>query len=313
MASKPHRLTEVSEQTAVTTGSAVGEIRLGCKRLWNVLEYSSAYLAVIAMAKVFIVMFVLSLSMSPAPIVAGLVTFAVYANDRLIDRETDSASNPERAEFVARHANSLYVLAALAYGLGVALSVLGGPVAFALVILPGAAWVVYAHDWIPAGGINIHRLKDVLFVNSALVATAWAVPVVVVPIAFADGTFGPTAGVLLVYLFFGTFVNAEIANARDIESDSRNGVVTMPVAFGLARTRQFLYLLTLVTAVVPGYAALAGYLSPTVTAVLLTGPAFLIGVLSFLGRSDDEDLVVLAAEFTRIPAFLLLAAPGLVG
>lgn len=308
MASEPQRLTEVTEPT----GSATGGIGTGYRRVLNVLRYSSAYLALIAMSKICIVIFVLSLQLSLAPIVAGLVTFAIYAIDRLVDAETDRESTPGRAAFVRRHGDVLYALAAVAYGIGVALSVLGGPVAFGFALLPGGVWIVYARDWIPASGLGVRRLKDVLFVNSALVAAAWAVPIVAVPIAFADATVGPAAIVLVVYFFLGTFANVEVANVRDIESDRQEGVATLPVVFGTAHTRQFLYALATLTLVVLGYAAVGGHLSAPVATALATGPVSLFGVIALLGRADSGEVLALGAECTRFPVFLLLAVSGVV-
>jgi len=317
MASKPQRWPDVTERTVEIDQRGLRWLSVRCERLWRVLEYSAVYLALIAMAEVLIVIALLSLPLSAAPLVAGLITFAIYANDRLVDLETDSASNPERTAFVARHRDTLYVLGALAYGLGVALSVLGGPVAFALALTPGVAWVVYARDWIPSTvrdwipttSTEFTRLKDILFVNSGVVAAAWSVPIVVVPIAFADVSFTPAAGVLVLYFFVGTFVNVEIANAEDIRSDIQSGAVTMPVVFGLTRTRRMLYALTALTALLVGSAAVAGYLTGPTAAILATGLVALTGVLTLLGRTHHEGVLTVAAECTRLPVFLLLVVP----
>lgn len=313
MASKPQRWPEVPDRTIDIDHGSHNWLAVRCKRVWQVLEFSSAYLALIAMAEVVIVMALLSLSPSAAPLVAGLITFAIYANDRLIDLDTDSESNPKRTEFVSRHRETLYILAALAYGLGVALAVLGGPVAFGLAVLPGLAWIVYARDWLPAGDTEFTRLKEVLFVNSLIVATAWSIPIVAVPVVFADASFTPAAGVLVLYFFIGTFINVEIANAEDIRSDTQSGAVTMPVVFGLTRTRRSLYALTALSALLLGYAAARGYLTDIAAAILATGLVALTGVLSLVGRIEHDGRLTVAAECTRLPVFLLLVVPSLVG
>lgn len=311
MASEPQQLTDVTEKQVETSNARSG-VKIGYRQVWGILEYSSAYLALIAIAKILIVMHILSLQLSLAPVVAGLITFAIYAIDRLIDVESDHQSTPGRAAFVRRHEDTLYALAALAYGIGVALSVLGGPVAFGFALLPGGVWVVYACDWIPASNLDVRRLKDVLLLNSALVAAAWAIPIVVVPIAFADATFGPVALVLVVYFFLGTLANVEVANVRDIESDARVGVASLPVVFGVARTRQFLYALAGLTLMVLSYAAFDGYLSATTTTILAAGPVSLLVVIALLGRVESGELLTVAAECTRLPVFLLLAVSGVI-
>ncbi|MFC6757187.1 UbiA family prenyltransferase [Halomicroarcula sp. GCM10025894] len=180
----------------------------------DVLLYSSAYLAFIAVAEVLIVTELLSLPLTPAPAIAGLLTFAVYGNDRVADVETDEQTTPARTAFIRRYDRRLYTLSALAYGLAVALSVLGGPAAFALALVPGAIWVVYALDWLPFSG-HVNRLKQIFILNSVLVAGAWALVVVLLPIAFAGAPVTLTAGVVCLTFFLATFVDVEIPNVRD--------------------------------------------------------------------------------------------------
>lgn len=304
MGSKSQNWSEGADQTIPINERILNWIFAQARWAQELLIYSSAYLALIAIIKVIIVIEVLSLSSSPAPIVVGLITFTIYANDRLADLETDAASNPRRAAFVRQHRNSLYVLAALSYGLAVAIATLGGPLAFGLALLPGVAWILYALDWMP-GSMSFQRLKEVLLVNTAVVATAWALTVVFLPLAFADATLTPTVGIVFSYFFLGTFVNTEIANVRDIESDRQTGVSTLPTVLGVYRTRQALYGVVLLMTAILGYAMIGGYLTATVVAVLLIGPAYLLGVIALLGRTS-EDILTVAAECSRVPVFVIL-------
>ena len=45
---------------------------------------------------------------------------------------------------------SFSVLSAASYGLAIAVSILGGPLALAITLVPGAFWILYASDWLPA-------------------------------------------------------------------------------------------------------------------------------------------------------------------
>lgn len=272
------------------------QARNAVERAWNTLVYSSAYLALIAVAEVAVVTSLLSIPLTAAPVVVGLVTFAVYANDRLADADTDAVSNPKQAAFVRRHRDVLYLLASLAYGLAVALSVLGGPVALAITVLPGTFWVLYASDWVPDVGLRFRRLKEILLVNSAVVAFAWAATLTFLPLAFADAAVTPAAGVVFAYFFLATFVNTEIPNVRDVAGDEAIGVSTLPVVFGVRRTRHALYAVNLLAAAVVGYAAFSDFVSVAGAAALLVGLGYSAAVTSFLGRSEDQTRVVLAAE-----------------
>lgn len=306
MASDPKFHVDVSEQANERNELDRQALAVPLRRTWRVLVDSGAYLGIIAMAKVLIVQYVLSLPLSPAAVVGGLVAFAIYANDRLSDMNTDVASNPRRATFVYRHRDVLYVLATIAYGVGTAIAALGGPLAFGMALFPGVAWLLYGVEWVPFPRFPFRRVKELLVLNSVLVATAWSLSVVVVPLAFADRALSPTALVLILYFGLGTFVNTEIANAADVESDRRTGTRTLPIALGVRRTCYVLYGITLLVGVVLGLATLAGYLSFTMAGVLSIGPLALLAVIFRLDSVDADDRLVIAAECTRLPVVCLL-------
>jgi 4-hydroxybenzoate polyprenyltransferase len=303
---------EVTEGREAPGGSVERGVRASAMRVWRVLEFSAAYLAVIAAVDVFIVMYLLSLPPSPAPLVGALVTFAIYANDRLVDLETDAISSPDRAAFVERHADLLYVLAALAYGLAAVLAALGGPLAFALTLLPGAVWVVYAVDWVRLPEVDVTRLKQLPVVSSVLVAVAWALPVVVLPIMFADAALTPTVGVLFVYFALGAFLSTEVSNVYDIETDAANDVVTLPTMLGVRQTRVVLSGVALLAAAVPAVAVVADYLHVRAALLLAVGVVAVTVGLSVLHRFDRGRVPTLIAEATHLPVPVAIAVLALV-
>jgi 4-hydroxybenzoate polyprenyltransferase len=263
------------------------------------------------MATSAIVMALLSLPMGPAPFVVGLVTFAVYTNDRITDVDTDAISNPRQARFVLRHKRPLYVLAAVAYGVAVALSLLGGPVALLLTLIPGVFWAVYASDWGTSTGLHIRRLKDVLVLNSTVVAVAWAMTVTFVPLTFAGRGLSPAALVVFGYFVLRDFTNTEIPNVADMEADRSEGVSTIPIVFGLTRTRQILYGLDLLTAALVGYAIYSGYLPTLLGVGLLVGLAYSLVLVTALGRWGQDTLLAKASEWEYLVALcvMLLTVP----
>lgn len=305
MASEPPTWRDVTNHHQTSGSRHLRRLREHSERFWKPFVYSSAYLAFIAVAEVLIVMSLLSLPLSPAPIVVGLITFTIYTNDRLLDLDSDAASNPQRTAFVRQYRHPLYVLSVLAYGLAVALAAVGGPLAFGLTLFPGVVWVLYAMDWISTSSVSIQRLKDVLFVNSVLVATAWSLTIVLLPIAYANATVTPAAGVIFGYFVLATFVNTEIANVRDVKSDRASGVSTLPTVLSVARTRHALYGITLLTAAILGAGVIADYVTALAAGVLSVGLVCLLGVTAAIGRADDKWLSI-GAECTRLPVFALL-------
>jgi len=270
----------------------------------DVVLYSSAYLAVIAAAEVLIVTELLSLPLSPAPLVAALLTFAVYGNDRLADVEADAKTSPARAAFVRRNQDLLYSLSAVAYGLGVALAVLGGPVAFAMAFLPGVVWLCYASDLFP-NGARLKPLKRVFILNSTLVAAVWAVGMVFLPIVFVGAPITGTSGVVFVFFFLATFINVEIPNVGDLAGDREVGVKTFPVVFGVDGTRNALYGVVAIVVGILGIAFGTDVLALESTAALLVSLLCLSGVVACIGRVRNSVLTI-AAECSRLPILALL-------
>ncbi|WP_137291263.1 UbiA family prenyltransferase [Natronorubrum halophilum] len=306
MARKNHALSDEGSMTTALRNALFARFPARTGRYWNVLVYSSAYLSLIAMAEVVIVSALLSLPPSPAAVVVGLVVFAVYTNDRLADVDTDAVSNPEQAAFVRRYRDELYVLASIAYGLAVALSVIGGPIALAITLLPGVFWVCYATDWIPGTGVHVRRLKDVFLVNTIVVAFAWATTLTFLPLAFADGTVTIPTLIVFAYFFLRVFTNTEIPNVRDIDGDREIGVLTIPVMFGVERTRQILTGIDLCTVGLVVAAIHIGYLSALLAFPLLVGISYSLGVTSLIGRYENERLLAKAAECEYLVAFVAL-------
>ncbi len=309
MSSKIEELSEWAGKPAQSKAPALTWLVSQGKRFGHTIRYSSAYLAFIAMAEVLITTTLLSLPLTLAPLVVGLVTFSVYAIDRIADAEADAVSNPKQASFARRNENVLYVLASMAYGSAVAISALGGPLAFAGALLPGLLWILYASDWLPEITPSFQRLKNVFLVNTVVVAFAWAVTVTLLPIAFAGASFTPAAALVFAYFFLGTFVNAEIPNVRDVESDRASGASTLPIVLGVRRTRQLLYGIDLCIGLLVGYAVLEGYLPAVLAAGLVVGLGYSVAVTGLLGRSDRGGLLTIVAEseYLVVAAAMLLA------
>jgi 4-hydroxybenzoate polyprenyltransferase len=306
MSQKRTTLSLYADSNETSNGTFAETVRSCGERIKNVLLYSAAYLAIIAAVETATVMAALSLPPNPAPLVVGLVAFAVYAGDRIADVDTDELDDPERAAFVRKHESTLSVLSATAYGLAIAISVAGGPLALAVTLLPGGFWILYATDWLPRFGSVFKRLKDVLIVNSAVVAGAWAIALLFLPLAFAEAVVTPTAAVVFVYFFLDTFVNTEIPNVADVKGDAAIGVSTMPVVFGVRRTRRILYALDVFLIVFLVLAFHGGLLPMTLTLAIGAGLAYALGLAAFVGRTDDHGRLAVAGEAKHLFVFAVL-------
>lgn len=294
---------EFGSHRPVPVGDRVVEwLTIVGERAGNALVDSSTYLAFISMVEVAIAMVVLALPPSPAPIVIALLTFAVYTNDHLSDDPGES----RRTAFVDRYRGELYTLAALSYGIAITLAALGGPATLLITLFPGVVWILYASGRVPGVGLQIRRLKETFLVNSSLVALAWAVSLTFLPLTFADGVVSGSVALVLVYFFLRSFVDTEIPNVRDESVDRAVGVSTLPVVVGVGWTRRVLYGIDGVTAAIVGYAAFAGLLPDAVALALLVGVGYSLCVVTLVGRSDNDELLALAAEFEYVVVGLAL-------
>lgn len=249
-----------------------------------------------------------SLSLPPtlAPAVVGLGAFGVYASDRITDVDADELSDPARVAFVRRHRRPLSILSAAAYGLAVTLAVVGGPLALGITLLPGVVWVCYATDWMPWLVPGIRRLKQVVVINTTLVAGAWAVGVVLLPVAFADRPLSPAVWVLFAYAFVDVFVNTEIPNVPDRQADAAVGVSTLPVVLGVTRTRQVLYLLEALLSVVLIGALVGGVLPMEVGIATLWAAGFTVASTAVVGRTDHYRRLTVAGELKQLGVAAIL-------
>ncbi|AQL42211.1 hypothetical protein BV210_05555 [Halorientalis sp. IM1011] len=300
------------EQASNRYDRAIANLWRSFCRLWRAFQYSSLYVAVLATTEVGVAMLLLDVPLNPAPFVVGLVTFAVYATDRIADVETDALTDRRKAAFVRQYERYLYPLAAGAYGLAVTLAVLGGPAALALTLLPGVFWVFYAANWFDGITETFYRLKEQLVVNTAMVASGWAVTLTFLPIAFADRAVTLSAAVVFVYFFLRVFVLAEVGNIPDRTGDDAIGVDTIPVVFGLVGTRYALYLVNLLTAGLVALALADGLLTPVHAAVLLLATGYSVVVTGLIGRWENFSGLSQAVESEHFLTLAILWAALLI-
>lgn len=277
------------------------------RSIYESFVYTSLYLAGIAVAETIIVITLLDLPLSFAPIVIGLLVFAVYVNDQLIDLENEDIANSRERRFIARHKDVLYVLASVSYGIALSLSVWGGVLAFAIALLPGVAWILYASDIISAitswFGIGLRQAKEVFLVNTGLVAVTWTVSLVFIPLGFAGGAALPTVLTVFAYFLLRVFKNTEISNVPDRAKDHEHGIATMPTVFGVRRTRWVLHAIDGVTAAILLFAVSRGYLPELLSLALFAGIVYSTGVISALGKYRDQDVLTRFAEYEYVVVF----------
>jgi 4-hydroxybenzoate polyprenyltransferase len=257
----------------------------------------------VAAAKSVFAMAVLGVTTPLAPVVLGLVAFAVYTANDIADIEEDAVNCPDHSSVVADHTWLVGTVALGVLGLAGALAWWGGgPVALAAALVPLVAALLYSLPVAPGG----RRLKDVFVVNTALVSLAWAATLTAVPLALAGRGVGPVALAVCLFFLLRTFVSVETFNVRDIAGDAKAGVETLPVVLGRGRTTRVLALFegctlaTLVALLTVPHATL-----PALFALPVMGTS--LALTSLLTGTSEPGVVCLA----RDAEYLLLGAVGL--
>ncbi|WP_435100025.1 UbiA family prenyltransferase [Halorubrum sp. N11] len=337
-----YRSEPLAPKTPPDASAPANGTKSGGRRLAAAFAWGSPFTALVAAVETLIATALLGVQLTVAPAVVALVTFAVYTVDHVADADADAASTPDRALLARRYGDQLMIAATLAYGLAVALAVTGGPLALALALLPGAFWLAYASDWLPelgravggalsslapagpiagragtgvtdGGHSRIPRLKDVLVVNSVVVAAGWATALTFLPITFAGTAVGPAVAAVFAYFFLRSFVDAELPNVRDVDADAAVGVATLPVVLGVVRTRRVLYGVDLLAASAVTAAAAAGLLAWPLVAALGLGIAASICVTALAGRINDESVLGVAPDCTYLVVGAAIAGVSLIG
>lgn len=263
---------------------------------------------VVAAAKTAFAAALLSAGGTPAPLVVGLLAFAVYNTNNVVDVEEDAINRPAQASVVERWRTEIAALSAGAGVVAVVVATLaGGPVGLAVTLVPLGAALLYGLPVVPG---SEDRLKDVFPVNTVLVAAAWAVAVTYLPLAFG-GALTPASVVVCAFFFLRTAISVEVFNVRDVVGDRRAGVATLPVVTGIARTKRLLAALDVCSLLVVLATATFVPFPPALLAGLGPLVAYSLTVTWLLHREVNLDVLCLAkdAEYLLLATVAIAVVP----
>lgn len=180
-----------------------------------------------------------------SPLVVALVFYAVYSLDRAGDADADGLTHPERARFSRRNARRMKVVALAACAVALALAAARAWEAVAVAHLPFAALLLYSFRIIPAAvarRVGFARIKEVFVLKNVWVAATLAATATALPVATAAAAPRWTAVAAMGgFLFARWWTNTLVFDLRDEEGDRANGLRTVPVVLGRARTLRLLH------------------------------------------------------------------------
>lgn len=165
-----------------------------------------------------------------------LLTFTVYSLDKLSNIKEDSISLPERAGFISRHRKIFIYATVASYVIALSLTFLKSILALFVILFPLCMGLIYSIK------ISNVRLKDIPVLKNISIAASWAVVGTFLPLAVSSKHFPPIV-LIFYFVFIKCFINTVLFDVRDIVGDSVNGVRTIPVIFGLKKTKILLLFL----------------------------------------------------------------------
>lgn len=211
-----------------TVRSRAGRLRAPLARVALFLVHSNLLISLSATGVALSTVLLAGLPIERVPLfLVFAVTFFVYSFNRLSDLAEDRQNVPGRASFIDEYGRLLLAVGIVLYGVATAVAVLGGVPGAPAMLIPLAVAVLY----------STIGLKRVLLVKNLLVGLSWGL----IPLGV-----GVYYGALLTVdiLFLAGFITAALTIAavvfdiKDIDGDRAEGISTVPVLFGPARTRR---------------------------------------------------------------------------
>ncbi|MDD1676553.1 MAG: UbiA family prenyltransferase [Methanomicrobiales archaeon] len=279
----------------------------------DLMLYSSAYLALAAVAMVFIAARLQGIVCTlPMMLVLFLSTYAVYNMNRKTDEVEDAINHADRYAFTKRYEKFFARSSPFAYILALGIAAIYGPFAIAVAALPLVSGILYSSPILPAR-CGYRRLKEIPFVKNGVIAIAWSITPGVIPPLFAGVSVQPSTWIACGLFCVLAFINSVLFDMRDIAGDREANVRTIPVCLGAVQTR---CLLTMVNIVFGAALLLAGFVFLSFWRVWILA-AGSIYAQSYIQAFDPDGpanaLCDLVADGQFIALGLLLNVGGILG
>jgi 4-hydroxybenzoate polyprenyltransferase len=204
-------------------------------------------LSAASMALFFSILFFRVLSLTYF-LVVFLLTYAVYGMDRLASLEEDRLSHPERTRFLQPNRWLFAISIVLAFSGSLLLAVASGWVATLIAIAPIAVIFYSGNLSQKVLGTRRPNLKQYFIIKDVAIASGWAFLLIVTSV-YLGRPIGTGQWLFLIPLLMKLFVMAVLYDFKDINSDRRAGVRTLPVVMGEDSSKLVLHILNTVATV----------------------------------------------------------------
>lgn len=172
-------------------------------------------------------------------ILTFLITFSIYGLNKLTDLKEDAINVPERVNIIGKIRPIFKFSVVFSFIFSVIFSFLINAHTLPVLLFPLFSGILYSVKL----SKNLPRLKDITGMKNITIALSWSVYSTFLPAVYSN-YFYKEKIILIFYIFFlKSYINSLLFDFRDIEGDSMNRVITIPVLLGKSKTKKLLLIL----------------------------------------------------------------------
>jgi 4-hydroxybenzoate polyprenyltransferase len=233
----------------------------------------------------------------------SLMTFGVYSINKLTDIKEDAINRPERISFLKGRETQTLVLSIFALLLSTILAYSNEHRALPILFIPFIANCAYSSQIHPA----LPRLKDIPFVKNIVVGLSWALVCTLMPAVTIDDCLSLPVASVVYLMLIKDFINSTLCDLKDVNGDRENGVQTIPVILGSAKTKRIL--MTLNSSLLPLLFLVKGKTLIIISLLILTEYIFII----CFSESSCPTVLEFFVDGEWLLTCLLLYGTGVIG
>lgn len=183
--------------------------------------------------------------------IAALFVFFLYMLNNLVNKESISFNDPQRAVFYDKYRPILFGLGILCAALSTIFGLMVNLSVFCCLLLSAIFGFVYGLKIIPERLSNVTRytsLAQIPGTKEVFASAAWSICTVLIIFLGNHVQSVRTLAVTFAFTFAITFIRGVFLDIKDFQGDKLIGKETIPVALGKEKTKDILIVISLATA-----------------------------------------------------------------
>lgn len=278
------------------------------KKILNILAFTSIFVAFTGVSLIYTNSLLLNLPVSYNLIaISFLIVLFIYNINKMTDINEDEINYPERIKFIKKYKTGIVSISLFAGILAFVIAFFVKPIIVLFILIPLIGVILYSFYPI--------RLKRILFIKNLWVSFLWSLSVTILPSIYwnrIDLLFSPSSFFIFLFIFTKGIGNTITFDIRDISGDRMYKIRTVPLIFGVNKTKILLYLINIISFSILLIATLEGFVSHIgyfvslaafytfvyiyligrknmkfITDILADGEFIIIGFLAFIGSFFD--------------------------